>query len=99
MPKCKLILRKFPKLIQFHTFLRFQKTFLHYLLCLDVKDASLLVLSLIARYILVLSMINNSNGSNPLRNKSIIMVNCKRNVKKKLCTYAIVVSRVCIKIG
>ena len=73
----------------FTYFLRFQKDFLNfaftYLLCLDVKDASLRVLSLIARYILVLSMINNSNGSNPFRNKSIIMVNWKKNVFKKLC--------------
>ena len=85
----------------FTYFLRFQKDFLNfaftYLLCLDVKDASLRVLSLIARYILVLSMINNSNGSNPFRNKSIIMVNWKKNVLKKSYTPSRVVSWVMYK--
>ena len=85
----------------FTYFLRFQKDFLNfaftYLLCLDVKDASLRVLSLIARYILVLSMINKSNGSNPFRNKSIIMVNWKKNVLKKSYTPSRVVSWVMYK--
>ena len=42
-------------------------------------------------------MINNSNGSNPFRNKSIIMVNWKKNVLKKSYTPSRVVSWVMYK--
>ena len=42
-------------------------------------------------------MINKSNGSNPFRNKSIIMVNWKKNVLKKSYTPSRVVSWVMYK--